>query len=300
MMHYVEYACEGPEEFIDAISLRTAPFVLQGKYQWMFRGQPVPQPLVPSAWRENALERFNDGKAPQSYAEVIVVETRIASRFFRLADMRGLALPEDTQALRRWIWQSDQIPDEVNWPAPHWRSLLALARHHGLPARLLDWTWNPYVAAYFAASEAHNGLREGLREPDDQLAVYALSVDVCDERILRSVLGCKLFSGRLELVTAPGAGNENLRAQEGVFTLLVPKRTEADPIPHMSVDGFVKGLSGHTAQTLLYRYTLAAKHAWFILYLLACEGVSASSVWPGYGGVAKEVAELAEEGLGSL
>lgn len=91
----------------------------------LFRGvKDISYELVPKVGRYN---KFNN-----LTTEELEKEERTILRLFRE---------------RAW-------PTLPNSKSTDWE-VLALAQHHGLPTRLLDWTRNPLVAAYFAVEKYH-------------------------------------------------------------------------------------------------------------------------------------------------
>ena len=59
------------------------------------------------------------------------------------------------RAFRKYATQ-DAVPHDTPWD---W---LALGQHHGLPTRLLDWTYSPYVALHFATQNREKYDRDGV------------------------------------------------------------------------------------------------------------------------------------------
>ncbi|MFH0909063.1 MAG: FRG domain-containing protein [bacterium] len=92
----------------------------------LFRGQSVDEPLLPKMARLHMVHRKWD--IWQRHA-LLETESRMLSEFKRRARPFTASVPET-----EWEW-------------------MALAQHHGMDTRLLDWTSNALVGLYFALEE---------------------------------------------------------------------------------------------------------------------------------------------------
>lgn len=249
----------------------------------IFRGQGNSEwSLTPSVLRKEINSKYQNISGSYTQIDQIVFfEYFLLQDFLHYSDEMGFIIPNDSAEFRKHMDFSEFTNrfgiNGVGWPSKEYFSFIALAQHHGVPTRLLDWTRSPFVAAYFSASQVLN-----LVEIPENLAVW-----VVDSEVL------KKLEGKLEYVKLPGSTSNNLAAQKGVF--LVHRQQNGmcrnSSFSFEDLKDSVNKLFEESKSFTAYKITLPSSLAGDLLFRCTKFGVSAATLFPGFDGAARAALE---------
>lgn len=271
-------------EFWDLLSpLSSEKLPFTSPCNLLYRGQAnACWQLRPSIFRNGNHPSELWGLQPASACESeeqVFAEWMFLKRFVEHCDSVGLTIPNDSSKFREQYF-SQNLPAGPGqslirttlWPPKELFDVMALAQHHRLPTRLLDWTKRSYVAAYFAASDAVRGKGKFDGSGENRIAVWVLDIEK------------KGLFKELEVVSVPGSNSANLAAQRGVFTLIRQKGVRGQAFEGTPV------LDEYLSQQVecpLAKVTLPADKAPLALTLCDKYGINGATVFPDYYGAAR-------------
>jgi len=196
------------------------PWGARRRDRWAFRGQANSEwGLVPSAFRPGTKLGYGStqfshvvtGNDLSGYAQG-QAEFYAVHQFLQLADRVGLSVPGDNQLLRENADITNVVGNKIgthDWPPTDVYETLAICQHHGVPTRLLDFSYNYRVASWFPANEAVTKTKK--QRECKTMALWALDMDTL-------FYGMKHDWGSpFSKISTPRSSNSYLHAQEGFF-----------------------------------------------------------------------------------
>ncbi|MEE5131409.1 FRG domain-containing protein [Pseudomonas alliivorans] len=258
--------------------------------RYIYRGQPDDSyKLTPSVCRRGA-GSFAHGSARRMFDAStlgqVSLELDILKRFLDGCDKSGLVVPGYTEQLKEKFHSniSSFMSAHTPWPPASLYEIMAVAQHYDVPTRLLDWTERALVACYFAASSANLEI-DTMNMP--RIAIWA--IDTTNAKHWETV----------KVIRTPGGTSRNQAAQSGLFTTHNVKDYSPSDFYQIEALESVEEIYLNTgAHYPVIKVTLPVSEAPDLLNLCSRFGIDASTLFPGFHGVAKSVKDWANVEVG--
>ncbi|WP_313087180.1 FRG domain-containing protein [Atlantibacter hermannii] len=272
---YKEIHFDSADELWEACS-PTKNFGIQRPHNLIYRGQgDANWKLIPSLLREvNKTCILTSLKLPSS-EQMIISEVFLLNHFLNQCDKIGIKIHNDSREFRRKLVDLEGIDsciiDPTKWPVDEALDLMAMAQHHGVPTRLLDWTSVSYTSLYFAASSALANYDKW--ELDSRIAIWVMDRAKINE------------SSSVRIYKSAGSVSPHLAAQSGLFTIHPHTGLRGKSFDTLSLDELLDDSDG----TVLYKATLSVFESLALFNLCISAGFSAGYIYPTADGAGRGV-----------
>jgi hypothetical protein len=286
------------------------PLTREKGFPTVFRGERSNNSdfkLIPSILRKNntVLTPPNIIEFPKSqwYNEMsgekyLLHEFQALKHFYQTANQNGMNLPTVKIFEEDKIMKTEKdLKDSLDkWLPDELSEIAGIAQHFGIPTRLLDWTFNPLTACYFAVSSAVENYYYHLRTKKNKKPKNEFYEFNSNEKIVVWALNVAALKSdfssdgnfNIKIVTPPYSRNPNLKAQNGLFTHVQFDINNTDLFTDRTPLDQLLGYS-KKKRIFLTKHLIPISESNRILQRLVKLNHSASKLYPGFDGVTKEI-----------